>query len=323
MIRNEPSALCGRIESIVTWCDEDDDASDQWNKIENAETNQSRSRARLDVWRRARAIALNTRPVEHSVVTTTVSDQDTRCIIACCFSSSLLSWSRTLSLPQRSRMHNLPLQLLLAALILVGGAHCCNYERMTNVPSYNTCPTPKKVLKVSRPHGICVADNGIFAVTFYARNGFFHLYYECGALMKVVRLPSGHGRMTDCAFSGSDLVYLIDRDEKKIYKYSTNGTLFKIIAAEAGHIIFITSCHNRLYATTESRRLVSYHNDKVVYRETVPGSPRGVVVDQNNELRDCSLLQQSPDLLSHGETTTRDNLQRSWIRLWTSNGLCW
>ena len=182
-------------------------------------------------------------------------------------------------------MHNLPLQLLLAALILVGGAHCCNYERMTNVPSYKDITTPKKVLDVSRPHGICVADNGIFAVTFYARNGFFHLYYECGALMKVVRLPPGHGRMTDCAFSGRDLVYLTDREEKKIYKYSTNGTLLKIIAAKAEHIIFITSCHNRLYATTESRRLVSYHNDKEVYRVTVPGSPRGVVVDQNNELR--------------------------------------
>ena len=60
---------------------EDVDASDQWNKIENAETNQSRSRARLDVWRRAIALALNTRPVEHSVVTTTVSDQVHYCVL--------------------------------------------------------------------------------------------------------------------------------------------------------------------------------------------------------------------------------------------------
>ena len=182
-------------------------------------------------------------------------------------------------------MHNLPLQFILLAGILVGGAHCCNYERMINVPSYRDIITPKEVLNVSRPYGICVADNGIFAVTFYARNGFFHLYYRCGALMQVVRLPPGHGRMTGCAFSGSDLVYLTDRDENKIYKYSTNGTLLKIIAENARRIIFITSCHNRLYATTESKLLVSYHNDKEVYRVTLPGYPRGVVVDQNNEIR--------------------------------------
>ena len=75
------------------------------------------------------------------------------------------------------------LSLLLLAAILVGGAYCCNYERMTSAPRYKDITTPKKVLNLPHPHGICVAENGIFAVMFHVKNGFFHLYYSCGKLM--------------------------------------------------------------------------------------------------------------------------------------------
>ena len=100
-----------------------------------------------------------------------------------------------------------------------------------------------------------MAENGVFAVMFHVKNGFFHLYYSCGKLMKVVRLPPGYGRMLDCTFSGNDL-YLTDHGGKKIYKYSTNGKFLKVIAT-GEHFLFITSCHNRLYVTTETRRLIS------------------------------------------------------------------
>ena len=140
----------------------------------------------------------------------------------------------------------------------------------------------KKVFNVPNPSGICVADNGIFAVMFHVKNGFFHLYYSCGKLMKVVRLPPGYGRMVDCTFSGSDL-YLTDHGGRKIYKYTPNGKFLKVIAS-GEHFLFITSCHNRLFVTTETRRLISYHNDREVYRVTVPGRARGVVIDLNNRL---------------------------------------
>ena len=116
--------------------------------------------------------------------------------------------------------------LLLPAAVLLSTAFCCNYERMATLPRYKDITTPKKVFNLPNPHGICVADNGIFAVMFHVKNGFFHLYYSCGKLMKVVRLPPGYGRMLDCTFSGSDL-YLTDHGGKKIYKYTPNGKFSK------------------------------------------------------------------------------------------------
>ena len=108
------------------------------------------------------------------------------------------------------------------------------------------------------------------------------IYSSCGKLMKVIRLPPGYGRMLDCTFSGNDL-YLTDHGGKKIYKYSTNGKFLKVIAT-GEHFLFITSCHNRLYVTTETRRLISYHNDREAFRVTVPGRARGVMIDQDNKL---------------------------------------
>ena len=55
------------------------------------------------------------------------------------------------------------LSLLTVAVAIITSAFACNYERMTRSPNYAAIASPKKVLSIPQPHGICVAPNGIFA----------------------------------------------------------------------------------------------------------------------------------------------------------------
>ena len=172
------------------------------------------------------------------------------------------------------------------ATVFVSTAWGCNFERMYRSPRYKEITQPKRILTVPRPHGICVASDGKFAVIPYNNNGNFYLFYSCGKLMKIVRLPFGHkSRLGDCTFSGNDL-YITGFRVKKIFKYSENGKFRKVINSRE-HAIFITSCQGRLYATgwgKNSRNVISYYNDKETHRFNVPGTLRGIVVGTDDNL---------------------------------------
>ena len=173
-----------------------------------------------------------------------------------------------------ARMKYLPLQLLFAALILVCGIYCsCGPMRMKNVPNYKniTDGKPKKAINVPSPHGVCVADNGIFAVVPYMTTKSFHLYYGCGKQMKVVSLPSERRgtKFLHCTFTGDNLY--VTASNKEIYKFSMNGTFIKVMASGENYG-FITSCGNdTLYVTVPwGKSLIAYHNEKEEWRVEVP-----------------------------------------------------
>ena len=175
------------------------------------------------------------------------------------------------------------LSLLMLATFFIGKAYSCNFERILHSPNYEQIALQKRILNVPRPYSICVASDGKFAVIPYSHSRNFHLFYSCGKLMKIVRLPHGHrSSLVDCTFSGSHL-YITGHSGKKIYKYTENGKFTDIIAS-GEHFLFITSCQGRLYATTESRKVVSYYNNKETHRFNVPGRPRGIVVGTDDNI---------------------------------------
>ena len=175
---------------------------------------------------------------------------------------------------------------LMLATVLIGKAYGCHFERMSHSPRYEQITQPKRILSVSRPHGICVASDGKFAAIPHNRDGNFYLFYSCGKLMKIVRLPPEHRSiLLDCTFSGSNL-YITGHSGRKIYKYTENGKFMKVITG-GEHFLHITSCQGRLYATTErrnSRNVVSYYNDKETHRFNVPGRPHGIVVGMDDNI---------------------------------------
>ena len=171
-----------------------------------------------------------------------------------------------------ARMKYLPLQLLFAALILVCGIYCsCGPMRMKNVPNYKNIMEgkPKKVINVQSPHGVCVADNGMFAVVPYMTTKSFHLYYGCGKQMQVVSLPSERRgtKFIHCTFAGDNLY--VTASNKEIYKFSMNGTFIKVMASGEGYG-FITSCGNDMLYVTVGKSLIAYHNEKEEWRVEVP-----------------------------------------------------
>ena len=175
--------------------------------------------------------------------------------------------------------------LLMLATVFIGKAYGCNFERISRSPRYDQIAQPKQTLSVPKPYGVCVASDGKFAVIPLHVNAFY-LYYSCGKLMKIVRLPAEHrSSLIDCTFSGSDL-YITGHSGKKLYKFTENGNFLKVIVG-GEHLIHITSCQGRLYVTTErrnSRNVVSYYNDKETHRFNVPGRARGIVVGMDNNI---------------------------------------
>ena len=143
--------------------------------------------------------------------------------------------------------------------------------RMTNVPDYKNIMDgkPKKVINVQSPHGVCVADSGIFAVVPYKNVGSFHLYYGSGEQMKVVQLPSGHTKLIHCTFAGDNLY--VTASNKEIYKFSMNGAFIKVMASGEGYG-FITSCGNDMLYVTVGKSLIAYHNEKEEWRVEVPAN---------------------------------------------------
>ena len=176
--------------------------------------------------------------------------------------------------------------LLMLATVFVSTACGCNFERMYRSPRYEDITQPKRILTVPRAHGICVASDGKFAVIPHNNNGNFFLFYSCGKLMKIVRIPSGHrSSLGDCTFSGNHL-YVAGFGARNVYKYSENGNFKKIIAS-GDKIHYITSCQGRLYATawrSNSRNVISYYNDKETHRFNVPGIPRGIAFGTDDNL---------------------------------------
>ena len=175
---------------------------------------------------------------------------------------------------------------LMLAAVFVSTACSCNFERMYRSPHYEEITQPKRILTVPRAHGVCVASDGKFAVIPHNKKGNFYLFYSCGKLLKIVRLPFGDkSSLIDCTFSGNNL-YVASNVAKKIYKYSENGK-FRIVITTGESLQFITSCQGRLYATAwrkNSRNVISYYNDKETHRFNVPGSPRGIVIGTDDNL---------------------------------------
>ena len=182
-------------------------------------------------------------------------------------------------------MKYLPLQLLFAALILVCGIYSyCGPKPMTNVPDYENimADKPKKIIGVYNPHGICVADNGIFAVVSDRYLGYFRIYYGSGEQMKQVRVPSGYRNLTDCTFAGDNLY--VTGTNKKIYKYSMDGR-FKKVVARGEQYTYMTSCGNDMLYVTAGKSLIAYHNDKEEWRVEVPtGEARRPIISLDNKI---------------------------------------
>ena len=161
----------------------------------------------------------------------------------------------------------------------------CNYKRIFRSPNYGSITTPKKSLNVPLPAGICVADDGRFAVISWRRNGKFFLFHSCGKLMKAVELPRGYRNTWDCAFSGRSL-YITDTGAKKIYKYSANGKFDRVIAGGES-FIHIASCQGHLYVTVpikNHKNVIAYYNDKETHRFDVPGFAEGLMIDMNGNI---------------------------------------
>ena len=183
-------------------------------------------------------------------------------------------------------MRSYSFSLLMLVTVFVGTACGCNFERMFRSPRYEEITQPKRILTIPRAHGVCVASDGKFAVIPYNRNGNFYIFYSCGKLMKIARLPFGdRSNLVDCTFSGNNL-YVASHTAKKMYKYTENGKFKKVIAT-GERFQLMTSCQGRLYVTTDrknSRNVISYYNDKETHRLNVPGSPRGIVIGLDDNL---------------------------------------
>ena len=136
-----------------------------------------------------------------------------------------------------NNMKSYSFPLLMLATVFVSTACGCNFERMYRSPHYEDITQPKRILTVPRAHGICVASDGKFAVIPHNNNGNFYLFYSCGKLMKIVRIPSGHrSSLGDCTFSGNHL-YVAGFGARNVYKYSENGNFKKSLQVETRYTI--------------------------------------------------------------------------------------
>ena len=181
--------------------------------------------------------------------------------------------------------------LSLVAIVLIGittQAFACYYERMSRSPNYAKITTPKKILNIPNPHGICVAPNGNFAAMSWNSAKKIHIYHSCGKLMKEVDL-SKHGfvRATDCAFTDQSL-FVADYNGKKVYKLSKMGKFIRIFAT-GQHFVRMAACQDRLYVTinTGGQNVLAYdtNNGRLIRRISVPANAaRGVIVGIDGNL---------------------------------------
>ena len=168
------------------------------------------------------------------------------------------------------------LSLLAVVIVLTTQTFACNYDRINRDPNYAEISKPKSTLRVTRPHGICVAPNGEFAVVSYDKGNKVQIYYSCGKLMKAIDL--GKGFVADCTFTSSHL-YIVDYSTRKVFKLSMTGELVKVFH---GHQLFrVTSCKNELFFTTSNggkNVVVCDGNGKELRSFSVPGHTRGIIV---------------------------------------------
>ena len=180
--------------------------------------------------------------------------------------------------------------LLTVVITLTTQTFAYNYERMSRSPNYAAIAAPKKVLTIPRPHGVCVAPNGIFATVSWNNVGKIYFFYSCGKLMKVVDLKKqglgGFNTFGDCTFANGKL-YVTDYGGRKVYELTETGKYIKIFTS-GRCFMRITSCQNRLYLSTNSRGQNLYifdANGREIRRLSVPGSnSRGVLVGIDGNL---------------------------------------
>ena len=178
--------------------------------------------------------------------------------------------------------------LLAVTLVLTTQVFACNYERMSHTPDYAKLTTPKKVINVPNPHGICIAPNGNFAVTSWNKDSKIYLYYACGKLMKAVDLrkhASGYRYSGDCAFTESNL-YVTSSSANQVYELSSNGEFIRVFAS--GQSFFhIAICQNRFYFTTgitNANFLIYDNNGKLLRSHKIPKHARGVIVGMDDKV---------------------------------------
>ena len=178
--------------------------------------------------------------------------------------------------------------LLAVAIVLTTQVFACNYDRMSRTPDYAKLTTPRKVLNVPNPHGICIAPKGNFAVTSWNADSKIYLYYACGKLMKVVDLrkhASGYKYSGDCAFTESNL-YITSSSTNQVYELSSNGEFIRVFAS--GHSFFhIAICQNRFYFTSgpaNANFLIYDNNGKLLRSHKIERHSRGVVVGTDDKV---------------------------------------
>ena len=177
--------------------------------------------------------------------------------------------------------------LLAVALVLTTQVSACNYERMSRTPDYAKLTTPKKVINVPNPHGICIAPNGNFAVTSWNKDSKIYLYYACGKLIKVVDLRKHGYRLSgDCAFSESNL-YVTSTSTNQVYELSSNGEFIRVFAS-GQNFVRIAICRNRFYFTNYIRNSNNFfiydNNGKLLSSHHLPGHTCGVVVGMDDKV---------------------------------------
>ena len=138
------------------------------------------------------------------------------------------------------------------------------------------------MLHISNAHGICVAENGNFAVIPWNTAGKFYLYDSCGNLLKKVDFPSGSREASDCAFVKNNL-YIAEQTQKSLYKYTADGSFVGIVA-KGEHYARFTTCNDHLYVSIARGDIIAFKDDKETYRIKPNGPPRGMVIDSNGKL---------------------------------------
>ena len=126
------------------------------------------------------------------------------------------------------------------------------------------------MLHISNAHGICVAENGNFAVIPWNTAGKFYLYDSCGNLLKKVDFPSGSRGASDCAFVKNNL-YIAEQTQKSLYKYTADG-LFVGVVAKGEHYARFTTCNDHLYVSIARGDIIAFKDDKETHR-IKPNSP--------------------------------------------------
>ena len=156
------------------------------------------------------------------------------------------------------------------------------------IPNYAAIKHPKRVLSIPQAHGVCVAQNGHFAVISWNTERKFRIFDAHAKLLKTAVLPQGT-RPDDCAFAPT-AIYISDPATKRLLKYSTTGDFIKAIATFVYYYNRLSWCNGYLYAGIPPlRKIAVFYDDKEIQRFDIKvtdmiSTKGGISFDTNRNL---------------------------------------